>query len=134
MVWLAVWSSHAPCATICAVPTVLIVDDHPSFRAFARAILEADGFEVIGEAEDAASAVEAARELHPEIVLLDVQLPDGSGFDVVPELMANGTGPTVVLVSSRDRADYGGLVDDSGAAGFIAKADLCGPALTALLP
>jgi DNA-binding NarL/FixJ family response regulator len=114
--------------------TVLIVDDHPSFRASARAILEADGFEIVGEAEDAASAVTAARKLRPEIVLLDVQLPDATGFDVVPQLTANGSGPTVVLVSSRDRADYGTLVDESGAAGFIAKADLCGPALTELLP
>jgi len=113
---------------------ILIVDDHPSFRASARAILEAEGFEVVGEAEDVASAVAAARELGPEVVLLDVQLPDGSGFDVAERLTSNGSGPSVVLVSSRDRADYGTLVDECGAAGFIPKAELCGPALSALLP
>jgi DNA-binding NarL/FixJ family response regulator len=115
--------------------TVLIVDDHPSFRASARALLEAEGYDVVGEAEDVASAREAVAELHPEIVLLDVQLPDGSGFDVAAELaQLNGGGPAVVLVSSRDRADYGSLVEESGAAGFVAKAELCGPALADLLP
>ena len=113
--------------------TILIVDDHPSFRASARAILEAEGFDVVGEAEDVASALAAARELSPEIVLLDVQLPDGTGFDVAAQLSGNGSAPAVVLVSSRDRADYGSLVDESGALGFIAKADLCGSALADLL-
>ena len=113
--------------------TILIVDDHPSFRASARAILEAEGFEVVGEAEDVASALAAARELCPEIVLLDVQLPDGSGFDVASKLTENGRTCAVVLVSSRDRADYGSLVDESGAIGFIAKADLCGSAVAELV-
>ena len=113
--------------------TILIVDDHPSFRASARAILEAEGFEVVGEAEDVASALAAVRELHPEIVLLDVQLPDGTGFDVAAQLSGNGDRPAVVLVSSRDRADYGSLVEESGAVGFIAKDELSGSALTALL-
>ena len=113
--------------------TILIVDDHPSFRASARAILEAEGFEGVGEAEDVASALAAVHELSPEIVLLDVQLPDGTGFDVASRLSGNGDRPAVVLVSSRDRADYGSLVDECGALGFIAKADLCGTALADLL-
>jgi CheY-like chemotaxis protein len=111
---------------------VLIVDDHPSFRANARALLEAEGFEVVGEAEDGASALLAADELSPELVLLDVQLPDLDGFEVA-RLLTQGGGPAVVLVSSRDGSDFGPLVERSGARGFIPKAELSGAALSALL-
>ena len=104
--------------------TVVIADDHPSFRASARAILEAEGFEVIGEAEDGASAIAAARDLAPDVLLLDVQLPDLDGFAVCRECGRNGGPPAVVLVSSRDACDYGGLIEQSGARGFIAKAEL----------
>jgi DNA-binding NarL/FixJ family response regulator len=113
--------------------TVLIVDDHPSFRANARALLEAQGFEVVGEAEDAATALARAAELRPEVVLLDVQLPDGTGFDVAARLSANGRRPRIVLVSSRDRSDFGRLVDEAPVAGFIPKAELSGPRLAQLL-
>ena len=116
--------------------TVLIVDDHPSFRSSARAILEADGFEVVGEAEDGTSGLDAAAELHPDVVLLDVQLPDLDGFAVCERICSrmNGHRPAIVLVSSRDAADYGELVPLSGARGFIPKAELSGAALAALLP
>ena len=116
-----------------ATVTVLIVDDHPSFRANARALLESEGFEVVGEAEDGASALLAAAELHPELVLLDVQLPDLDGFEVAARLTNGGGGPSVVLVSSRDGSDFGPLVERSGARGFIQKAELSGAALAALL-
>jgi two-component system response regulator EvgA len=114
--------------------TVLIVDDHPSFRSLARALLEAEGYEVVGEAGNAETALAACRELEPEVVLLDVQLPDGDGFEVAARLQANGSGPAIVLVSSRDRADYGPLIAASGARGFIAKHELSGASLAALLP
>jgi DNA-binding NarL/FixJ family response regulator len=115
--------------------TVLIVDDHPSFRSSARAVLEAEGFEVVGEAHDGASAVAAMEQLHPEVVLLDIQLPDADGIELAGRLQAaDGSGPAkVVLVSSRDRSDYGSALDSSGAVGFIPKAELCGPALADLL-
>jgi DNA-binding NarL/FixJ family response regulator len=114
--------------------TVLIVDDHPSFRASARAILEADGFEVIGETEDGAGALAAIEALSPDLVLLDIQLPDMSGFDVCAALaVLNGSAPQVVLVSSRDACDFGSLIEHSGARGFVAKAELSGDAVAALL-
>jgi DNA-binding NarL/FixJ family response regulator len=116
------------------VTTVLIVDDHPSFRASARALLEAEGFEVLGESEDGESAVEAVRELNPDVVLLDVQLPGIDGFEVARRLCdMNGRAPKVVLVSSRDREEYGSLIPACGATGFVPKAELSGAAITALL-
>jgi DNA-binding NarL/FixJ family response regulator len=125
-------TAPAVCHDQCDVK-VLIVDDHPSFRANARALLEAEGFEVVGEAEDGASALQAAAELSPELVLLDVQLPDMDGFEVAARLTNGGGGPAVVLVSSRDGSDFGPLVERSGARGFIPKAELSGAALLSLL-
>jgi DNA-binding NarL/FixJ family response regulator len=113
--------------------TVLIVDDHPSFRASARLVLEAEGYDVVGEAADGSEGLRAAADLQPELVLLDVQLPDMDGFEVARRLTNGVGGPVVILVSSRDGSDFGPLIAESGARGFIAKADLCGAALTALL-
>jgi DNA-binding NarL/FixJ family response regulator len=113
---------------------VLIVDDHPSFRASARVLLESEGYDVVGEAEDGASAVAAALRLRPEIVLLDVQLPDTDGFDVAAQITAHGVdAPTVILVSSRDSSDFGPLVSRCGAMGFVPKAELSGERLQEFL-
>jgi DNA-binding NarL/FixJ family response regulator len=114
--------------------SVLIVDDHRGFRATARRLLESEGYTVVGEAADGASALDAVRDLQPEIVLLDVQLPDLDGFAVASRLTGEGTRAAIVLVSSRDGDDYGSLASDSGARGFIAKSELSGAALEALLP
>jgi DNA-binding NarL/FixJ family response regulator len=113
--------------------TILIVDDHPSFRGMARALLESEGFDVVGEAEDGAAAIEAARELHPDVILLDVQLPDIDGFEVAAALTNNGKSPAIVMTSSRDACDFGSLVERSGARGFIPKAELSAASLSALL-
>ncbi|HYN52211.1 MAG TPA: response regulator transcription factor [Thermoleophilaceae bacterium] len=111
--------------------SVLIVDDHPSFRASARMLLECEGYVVVGEAEDGRSAVRAVRELQPDLVLLDVQLPDIDGPEVAARLAeANGASPAIILTSSRDLEDIGVL---SGVRGFIPKSELSGPALEALL-
>src|SRR5919112_1163908 len=113
--------------------TVLIVDDHPSFRASARMLLEAEGFDVIGEAEDGNSALRAVEELQPDVVLLDVQLPDIDGLEVAARLTENGSGPAIVLTSSRDLADLGLERERCPVRGFIPKAELSGAALEALL-
>jgi DNA-binding NarL/FixJ family response regulator len=113
--------------------TILIVDDHPSFRGMAKALLESEGFDVVGEAPDGASALEAARELHPDVILLDVQLPDIDGFEVAAQLTKNGNSPAIVMTSSRDACDFGSLVANSGARGFIPKAELSAEAVSALL-
>jgi DNA-binding NarL/FixJ family response regulator len=116
------------------VRTVLIVDDHPSFRASARAILEESEFRIVAEASDGAAALAAVAEHAPDVVLLDVQLPDMSGFDVCALLdQGNGAAPAIVLTSSRDLVDYGELVDTSCARGFVPKAELSGEAVAALI-
>lgn len=117
------------------MPTVVIVDDHPTFRATARALLEAEGFDVIGEAADGATAVAEVLRLQPDLVLLDVQLPDVDGFEVAARVhrTLEDAAPRIVLTSSRDRADFGPLVRDCGACGFVPKAELSGAALVALL-
>ena len=113
--------------------TVLIVDDHPSFRGSARALLEAEGYDVVGEAETGLDGLDAARALRPDVVLLDVQLPDIDGFEVASRLTQDAGAPAVVLISSRDGSDFGHLVRDSGARGFIPKAELSGDAIAALV-
>ena len=112
---------------------LLVVDDHPTFRDCARALLEEEGFEVVGEAADGAAALVLAAELDPELVLLDVQLPDLNGFEVASRLLARDPGLRIVLVSSRDRSAYGSAIEASGALGFVGKADLSGVALERFL-
>jgi DNA-binding NarL/FixJ family response regulator len=112
---------------------VLVVDDHPSFRRCATAMLTAEGFDVVGEVEDGASALAAVAEQGPELVLLDIQLPDLDGFEVARRLLADDPELRIVLISSRDRSQYGSLVDASGVLGFVCKDDLTGAALERLL-
>jgi DNA-binding NarL/FixJ family response regulator len=111
----------------------LIIDDHPSCRASARHVLEDAGFVVIGEAQDGASGLAAATEMRPAVVLLDIQLRDIDGFDVATRLTSQADGPAVVLTSSRDGSEFGGMDARSGARGFVPKDELSGPALEALL-
>jgi len=117
------------------MPTaVLIVDDHPSCRLSARRTLEAAGdYAIVGEAEDGAGAIDAVRELDPDLVLLDVQLPDFDGFEVVSRLRAEGCCPDIVFMSTRDRSDYAREIASSGARGFVAKDELSGDAVAALI-
>jgi len=114
-------------------PSVLIVDDHADFRASARALLELQGFAVVGDAEDGRTALAAAAALRPDVVLLDVQLPDMDGFEVARHLAAGARAPQVVLISSRRRSAYETRLPDAPVAGFIGKHELSGSALAALL-
>jgi DNA-binding NarL/FixJ family response regulator len=113
--------------------TVLIVDDHATFRQSARLLLESEGFEIVGEAGDGHSALAQMEALGPDLILLDVQLPDIDGFEVATRITQLDPGPAVVLVSSHDSGDFGSLVGACGARGFVAKADLSGERLRALL-
>src|SRR5215203_6726536 len=130
-------SPTPPCAPACdhfpRVQTFLVVDDHPSFRKTARVLLESEGFQVVGEAADGASAIEAAKTLRPDVVLLDIILPDIDGFEVAARLITNGNPPAIVLTSSHDARDFGRLIHESGARGFISKAELSASRLRALL-
>jgi DNA-binding NarL/FixJ family response regulator len=112
--------------------SILIVDDHEAFRLSARNLLEADGLVVVGLAPDGRSALELARSLRPDIVLLDVQLPDIDGFVVAEQLAALDKAPAVVLISSRDAAAYGTRLAASSARGFVAKRDLAANVLLRL--
>ena len=113
-------------------PRILIVDDHEAFRTLARALLEDDGFDVIGEAADGRTAITETAALCPRIVLLDVHLPDMDGFAVSERLAALPTPPVVVLISSRPLGELRNRVRDSPVAGFIPKDELSGSAVTAL--
>jgi DNA-binding NarL/FixJ family response regulator len=113
--------------------TVLIVDDHASFRSAARAMLEAAGFEVVGDAVDGESAVAAAKSLRPAIVLLDVQLPDIDGFAVADRLAEIDEPPSVVFTSSRSIASLRWRLESS-AWRFIPKSELSGEGLAAVVP
>lgn len=107
---------------------IVIVDDHSVFRAWAKAVLAADGFQIAGEAADGASALVEVRATRPDLVLLDVQLPDADGFEVAVALLAVQPQPTVILTSSRDASAY---EDDLARTGlpFLPKEELSGPAI-----
>jgi DNA-binding NarL/FixJ family response regulator len=113
--------------------TLLIVDDHAAFRSTARALLECDGWNVVGEAGDGTSGLTAARTLKPDVVLLDVRLPDIDGFAVAEALATDGGGPAVIVTSSSDDPLYPDRARRTGARGFVAKHDLSGAALQRML-
>ena len=112
---------------------MLIVDDHPRFRSMARALLESEGFAVVGEAADGAEAIAAVEALRPAVVLLDVQLPDLDGFEVTERLSARQDAPAVVLVSTRTAHAYSARLKTTPARGFISKSALSGASLAALV-
>ena len=112
--------------------SVLIVDDHDEFRDHARALLEAAGFHVVGEAADGESALIEAARLRPSLVLLDIQLPDFDGFEVAARLACGAAPPAVVLTSTRTASAYRNRLAGTPALGFISKSDLSAASLAAL--
>lgn len=110
-------------------PRCLIVDDSAAFRDAACAMLERGGFVVVGTARDAAEAIRAAAETHPDVALVDVDLGAESGFDVARAL----TGVSVILVSTHAEEDFTDLIAASPALGFLPKFALSPAAVTALL-
>jgi DNA-binding NarL/FixJ family response regulator len=114
------------------LPTVLIVDDHAGYRSAARALLEAEGYEVVGESATGREALEQSKRLRPALVLLDIGLPDIDGIEVAGRLTAGGGAPAVVLTSSRDGTGCDQVFRNCGARGFIPKAELSGDAIAAL--
>ena len=115
------------------LPTVLIVDDHDGFRSFARTILQAEGFEVVGDAGDGESGLDEVARLQPAVVVLDIHLPGIDGFEVAEQLAELDEPPAVVLVSTRDAASLRRRLATTPARGFIRKDELSGAAVAALL-
>ena len=113
--------------------SVVIVDDHDGFRSVARALLESVGYVVLGEADDGESALVEIERCQPDLVLLDIQLPDVDGFEVARDLLALDDPPVIVLISSRQAADFAGRVRMSGVEGFLSKSELSEVTLAAIL-
>jgi DNA-binding NarL/FixJ family response regulator len=114
--------------------TILIIDHHPSFRRIARLVLEAEGFVVVGDATSGEAGVVETIRLNPDVVLLDIGLPDIDGFEVAARLRTAGVGSEIIFTSSRDASDFGPSVGEFGARGFIPKAELSGETVRALVP
>ena len=113
--------------------SLLIVDDHVGFRSQARSFLEVAGFDVVGEADTGEDGIAAAARLRPDVVLLDVLLPDIDGFEVTRRIREVADPPAVILTSTRDASDFGRRIAASGAHGFLAKAELSRTGLEGLL-
>jgi DNA-binding NarL/FixJ family response regulator len=113
--------------------SILIVDDHAAFRFAMRAVLDREGFEVVGEASDGETGIREARRLRPDIALIDIQLPDIDGFAVAARLAEGGHAPVMILISTREASAYGGRVAAASVAGFLAKRSISGAAIRAVV-
>lgn len=116
------------------MPRTLIVDDSKQFLASAERLLGVGGVTIVGTARSSSEAVRLAKELQPELVLLDIDLGSESGLDVAHDLAALVPAPTIVLISTHTEAEVGEMVATSPAVGFIPKSRLDAAAVRALLP
>jgi CheY-like chemotaxis protein len=112
---------------------VLLVDDHAAFRASAGAWLTHEGLAVVGVCATGEEALVSCAELHPDLVLLDLNLTDMSGVVVAEALAATPEPPAVIIISSDAEAGSDAQVRGAPVVGFIAKRDLTWPAIDALL-
>jgi DNA-binding NarL/FixJ family response regulator len=112
----------------------VIVDDNASYLHAASTLLAREGVTVAGVASNAADALRLAREVRPDVVLVDIMLGGESGFDVARQLAASdGSGPTVILVSTHAETDFADLIDEAPAAGFVPKSELSAEAIQRLV-
>lgn len=102
----------------------LLVDDNDAFLKAASVLLEREGVTVAGVASTIAEALQQAEALRPDVILIDIGLGSESGFDLVRRLARDGSGATVIMISTRAEADYAGLIAESAVAGFLAKSEL----------
>jgi len=113
---------------------VLIVDDQLAFRNIMRNMLTIDrGFEVIGEAEDGGSAVELAVDLGPDVIVMDMQMPDMNGIEAARRILSEKPDVRIVLTSMGDDAEYAPLSKEIGACGFVTKRSLNATAVHAMV-
>jgi DNA-binding NarL/FixJ family response regulator len=112
---------------------ILVIDDNAAFRRALGQVLDTHCFVVVATAATGASGVQLAREHEPDLVIVDVQLPDVDGFDVAEQLTQLDPTMEVILTSGLDSSDLGTLVTDSSARGFIPKAELSAQAIDSLL-
>jgi CheY-like chemotaxis protein len=112
---------------------VLIVDDHPAFRDLAQRLLLEGGYDVVGSAAGGGEAMERVADLQPDVVLLDVLLPDLDGLDVAQRLACLPQPPVVVVISSRTRGELAASLADAPVRGFLAKDELTLHSFAALL-
>jgi DNA-binding NarL/FixJ family response regulator len=111
----------------------LIVDDNAPFRAASRLLLEREGLHVVGVAATAVACLERTEKLRPDVVLVDVELGDDSGFELARRLSRAGAGaPSVIFISTHPEQDYADLVRASGALGFLSKSQLSRDAIERL--
>ena len=113
--------------------TLVVVDDHARFREAVTERLAAAGWRIVGEAATGAAAIDLVARLAPDVVLLDVVLPDMDGFAVADRLAAAGNTSAVVLTSGHDRGDFAGRIQAAPVRGFLPKEMISGPALATLL-
>jgi DNA-binding NarL/FixJ family response regulator len=111
----------------------LIVDDNGSFISAARAFLEQDGLSIVGVAATTAEALRRAETLRPDVILVDIFLGDESGLGLVARLHKTAGAPAVILISTHAETDVSELVAESGADGFLPKAELSADAVRSLV-
>jgi two-component system, NarL family, invasion response regulator UvrY len=110
---------------VTSLPTVLVVDDQAPFRTAAKAVLRRlDGFELAGEASSGSEAIELVDRLHPELVLMDINMPQMNGIEATRQVVAAHPGTVVILCSTYSLSDLPDDAGSSGAAGYVNKEQL----------